>query len=74
MRKPALLIQKKIYPCPVTSWTCPSCHKVTILNLKGNDYQAKRIEHHINKFHETTTYRFFQQYPMEETLKTLRKE
>ena len=74
MRKSTLLTQKPVYSHPVTSWTCPACNKITILNLKGNDYQSKRIEHHIMNFHETTTFTFFQQYPMKETLKTLRKE
>jgi len=43
-------------------WKCPACQKVIITNRKGDADQAKKMEQHLLRFHETNEFSFFSEY------------
>ena len=58
-------MMRKMYPydfdkdLSLNYWKCPACQKVIITNRKGNVDQAKKMEDHLIKFHETSMFGFF---------------
>ena len=62
---------RKTEHAQVPFWTCPACNKVTVIRTKGESDQLRKIEMHLEKFHETNGFLFFQQFPIEDTMRFL---
>ena len=69
MREPTSYPYDKESKREVQYWTCPACRKVTIVRLKGESDQLKKIEFHLVKFHGTNSFFFFQKHSLEEVMK-----